>query len=57
MKKWFIVGAIVIVIIIVIGLINRENAKINREAIENLPPSSTESNRPQTFEEAGIERP
>ena len=50
MKTKLVVIALVAGLII-IGLINRENATRNTEAIEALPEPSTENNIPLTAEE------
>lgn len=42
--------------LILIGLINRENAKLNTEAIEALPAETTELNIPLTREELEARR-
>jgi hypothetical protein len=47
MKKLVII-VVVVGAIILIGLINRENARQNTEAIEALPEASTENNVPRT---------
>jgi hypothetical protein len=55
MKKVLIIIALIAGLIL-IGLIQRENARLNTEAIEQLPETATDTNVPRTRAELEAER-